>query len=181
MLLSLFKRIPTANVTVVTSKPDLFEVYRWTIFIQNEQGWLELKSSLVNRHRVPDITGGWIRYDLVGCAVQRDFKLTNAIDTVEQTKKVDRHTWSTEGLCEIFHECHQFLVLLGRMLIPLCLLEIAECLPGKLNHFFIASRQETQFVDHFSEKARRVSTTRETENVDMIPRVIVLHDKAVPS
>lgn len=103
MILALFETITTADVAVVTGKPDLFKINRWAIRINVEQSWLKLQPPLMDGHGMPDVPCGWVCNDLVGFAEKRNFKLTHTVDTVEEAKKVDSNIWPAKGLVEVQH------------------------------------------------------------------------------
>lgn len=179
MFLALFETIPTSKVAVVTSEPDLSQVDRRAIFIYYEQSWLKFQSSLMDGHCMPDVSCWWVCNDLVGCTPQRNFKLANTVDTVEQPKEVDSNIWPTESLVKIQHVSLQLVVLWGLRIVATRLLEAAECIPSKLDHFFVTLGQQTKLMDHLSKEPCRISTTRETEDVDVISPLIVTHDKVI--
>lgn len=179
MFLALFESITTSDVAVVTSEPNLSEVHRWTIFIHYEQSWFKFQPSLVNGHRMPYVSCWWICNDLIRRTPQRNFELANTVDTVEQSKEVDSNIWSAESFVEILHERLQLVVLFSLMIVTTGLLEAAEGIPSKLDHFLVTLGKEAKVMDHLSEEPCRVSATRETEDVDVISRFIVTHGKMV--
>lgn len=179
MLLALSESITTSDVAVVTSEPDLFEIHRWSIFIHYEQSWFKLQPSLVNGHRMPDVSCWWICNDLIRRTPQRNFELTDTVDTVEQSKEVDSNIWSAESFVEILHEQIQLFVLFALIFIATGLLEAAEGIPSKLDHFLVTLGKKAKVIDHLSKEPCRVSATRETEDVNVISRFIVTHGKTV--
>lgn len=134
MLLTPFESVATSDITVVTGKPDLFEIHGRTILVENEQSRLELESSLVNRHRMPDVSSCGARHDLVGCAVERNFELTNTVDTVKQAQEMNCHIWTAEGRLEFLHVRNELLVLFRGGIISFSLLVIAKGIPSELDH-----------------------------------------------
>lgn len=179
VLLALLQSITTSDITMVTSKPLLLEVNRWTILIHHEQRWLEFQSSLMNGHCVSDVSSWRISNHLIGRAIQRNFELANAVDTIEQPKEVDSNIRPAKSLVEILHVILQFFVLFGLGNVAAGLLEAAEGVPSKSDHLLITLGQKTKFMDHLSEKSCCIRTARETKNIDMISRLVITHDKPV--
>ena len=179
MFLALFESIATSDVAVVTSKPDLFEVHRRAIFIHYEQSWLKFQPSLMDGHCMSDVSCWWVCNDLIRRTPQRNFELANTVDTIKQSKEVDSNTWAAESFVEILHERLQLLILFGLRIVTTGLLEAAEGIPSKLDHFLITLGQETKVMDHLSEEPCRISTARETEYVNVVSRLIVTHGKVV--
>jgi hypothetical protein len=86
---------------------------------------------------------------------------------------------TTEGPFELLHVVGHCGVLWSLRDVAASSLEFAEGVPGKVDHFLVASGKQADIVKHFGQKAGGVSSSGETKDVDVVARLIVPHDESV--
>jgi len=72
--------------------------------------------------------------------VQRNFELANTVDTIKEAEKMDLYTLAAESLLELHHKGLVFSGFFRLGVISSELLELSECVPRELDHFFISLR-----------------------------------------
>lgn len=86
---------------------------------------------------------------------------------------MNNHSLTTEGLLESKHKVLELWISTS------CSLVVAESAPSKANHFLVASRQKSNAVNHLSNEASSVSSSREAKDVYFIPRLVKTHQETV--
>ena len=121
----------------------------------------------------------WHRDVLVRFAKQGNFELGHAVDAVEEAEEIDSHARATECAFEFLHIFEGSSVLLALGHIAAAALIIAESIPCKSYHFFVAARKQADAEEHLSKKAGGVGATGKAKDVNQVTFGIVPHDEAI--
>lgn len=178
MVLAWGETPPAAHVSMVSGKPDFLQVHGLAR-IEQEQGGLEFETPLMDGNCVTNVSCGGTDQVLVRLATEGDLELPYAVHTIKQPEEMNLHPRTTESDVEFLHVFDQRLVLGRGIRIRPRDLVVAESIPRKADHFFVALREQAQFMDHFSQEPRGVGASREPKNVDVIPGGVISHNKAI--